>query len=63
MLTINAEFDGFKKDNEEFSRTLDEMESGKAVLTLIFDHDSTFKFTPPYLHFGSWYQSVKGGWN
>jgi hypothetical protein len=63
MLTINAEFDGFKKDNEEFSRTLDEMESGKAVLTLIFDHDSTFKFTPPYLHFGSWYLSVKGGWN
>lgn len=61
MVTINAEFDGFKKNDEEFSRTLAEMERGKTVLTLIFDHDSSFKFTPPYLHFGSWYQSVKGG--
>ncbi len=61
MLTINAEFDDFKDNDEAFKKILEEMESGKTVLTLVFDHDSTFKYSPPYLHFGSWYQSVKGG--
>lgn len=61
MVTVNREFDGFNENDEAFAKILNEMESGKTVLTLIFNHDSPFKYSPPYLHFGSWYQSVKGG--
>lgn len=61
MLTVSKEFDGFKENDEAFKKILAEMEDGKTVLTLVFNHDSPFKYTPPYLHFGSWYQSVKGG--
>ena len=61
MVTINKEFDGFKENDDAFKKILGEMEGGKTVLTLVFNHDSPFKYTPPYLHFGSWYQSVKGG--
>lgn len=61
MINANREFDGFKENDKDFAKIVNEMEPGKMVLTLVFNHDSAFKYSPPYLHFGSWYQSVKGG--
>jgi hypothetical protein len=61
MMAVNKEFQSFKENDRAFAKILDEMESEKSVLTLVFNHDSPFRYSPPYLHFGSWYQSVKGG--
>lgn len=61
LLGVNRMFDSFKDNDVAFAKVLAEMESDRKVLTLVFDHDSPFQFSPPYLHFGSWYQSVKGG--
>lgn len=58
---VKQDFVSFKPNDEQFAAILSEMEPGKQVLTLTFQGDSPFRFTPAYLHFGSWYQAEKGG--
>ena len=54
-------FSSFKENDESFDSVINSIEPNKMVLTLILDSNSKFKFTPPYLHFGSWYQATKNG--
>lgn len=61
LLDVRADFAQFKQNDVDFISVLNEMETDKNVLTLVFNQDSSFRFTPPYLHFATWYQAEKRG--
>lgn len=54
-------FASFSEDDANFSRIINVMQPDKVVQTLIFNDESGFNYSPAYMHFGVWYQAVKGG--
>jgi hypothetical protein len=58
---VNKEFRSFQDNDRAFSKVLEHMADNKKVLAMMFNQDSMFQISPPYLHYGSWYQAVKGG--
>jgi hypothetical protein len=57
----NVTFGKFRQNDKDFKEILTAMKPEKRVLQLIFDQGNAFKYSPPYLHFGSWYQAEKRG--
>jgi len=56
-----ARFDAYNDEAQGFVELMAEMEPGKRTAGLIEEQDSQFIGTPPFLHFGSWYQAEKAG--
>ncbi len=54
-------FASFAENDSSFKKILESMEPRKKVLALILDADSALKYSPAYMHFGSWYQAEKLG--
>ncbi|MEY4591022.1 MAG: hypothetical protein RL497_3098 [Pseudomonadota bacterium] len=56
-----AIFASFKKNDQDFKAILEKMEPKKTVLALMINQESKLTFSPPYMHYGSYYQAEKGG--
>jgi|GEM_PF-2823209 len=54
-------FASFKNNDQDFKSILDKMESNKIVLALMINQESKLTFSPPYMHYASYYQAEKGG--
>lgn len=62
LLSLNISiFKSFKQNDDDFKVILDLMEPDRRVMALMIDQDSKFRFSPPYMHFGMWYQAEKRG--
>lgn len=61
VFSTTATFAKFKDDEAHFRGVLDYMQPGKRVMSVIFDGDSPFRYSPPYMHYANWYQAEKGG--
>ncbi|MBV9949392.1 MAG: hypothetical protein JOZ69_21290 [Myxococcales bacterium] len=61
LLRTNRNFGSFRQDDADFGAVLARMKPGKRVLSLVFDQASPFHYSPPYMHFASWYQAEKLG--
>ena len=64
MLTLritHKQFERFRANDKDFDKILAAMKPDKKVLALAFDAEDVFKYSPTYMHFGSWYQAMKRG--
>jgi hypothetical protein len=61
LAQANRAFATFRKNDRDFESILAAMKENKSVLSLVFDRDSAFAFSPAYLHFASYYQAEKLG--
>ena len=57
----SSSFKQFRQNDQDFKQILAAMQPDKCVLQLIFDQESPFKYSAPYLHYGAWYQAEKRG--
>lgn len=61
LLSNYGLFASFKDNDRDFKLILDAMEPNKTVLALMISQESKLTFSPPYMHYGSYYQAEKGG--
>lgn len=54
-------FASFKDNDRDFKAILEKMEPNKMVLALMANQDSKLIVSPPFMHYGSYYQAEKGG--
>jgi hypothetical protein len=54
-------FREFRESEEDFKQILAEMEPGKRVMALIFERESSFRYSPAYSFFAGWYVAEKLG--
>jgi hypothetical protein len=61
LLSNTGRFAIFADETKYFDDVVSAMEPGKRVAALIVDNRTPLFGTPVYRHFGSWYQTLKGG--
>jgi hypothetical protein len=61
VVTSIGRFAAFARETESFTALMNEMEPGRRVAAMVYDHGTPLFRLPVYLHFPAWYQAARGG--